>query len=146
MGDRQAVANILYSTQEDPVDLNNDIDLKKAGGKEPPLHYHNGSVFRMVDFAPGVETPLHRAVSLDYGIVIEGEFELVLDSGERRTMRRGDVSINRAGSHKWKNITGNGAKPGRMMYILLDCKDVIGNDKKVEEDLGLLAPYYMGRQ
>ncbi|CAG9949541.1 unnamed protein product [Clonostachys rosea f. rosea IK726] len=38
-------------------------------------------------------------------------FELTLDSGESRIMRPGDVSIQRATSHKWKNITGNGTMP-----------------------------------
>ncbi|KAI1274050.1 NAD(P)-binding protein [Xylaria sp. FL0933] len=143
MGEKQAVANILYSTQETPVELNGDVDIEKARAKEPPLHYHNGSIVRMIDFAPGVESPLHRAVSIDYGIVVEGVFELILDSGEKRVMRQGDVSINRAAAHKWKNITGNGTMPGRMMWILLDCKDVYVNGKKMEGFLGDLAKEYV---
>lgn len=97
----------------------------------------------MIDFAPGVESPMHRAVSIDYGIVVEGVFELVLDSGEKRVMRQGDVSINRAGAHQWRNVTGNGTMPGRMMWILLDCKDVYVNGKKMEGFLGDLAKEYV---
>jgi hypothetical protein len=97
----------------------------------------------MIDFAPGLESPMHRAVSIDYGIVVEGVFELTLDSGETRIMRQGDVSVNRAAAHKWKNITGNGTLPGRMMWILLDCKDVIVNGKKVEGFLGELEKEYI---
>lgn len=100
----------------------------------------------MVDFAPGVESPLHRAVSLDYGVVLEGMFELTLDSGEKRVMRQGDVSINRATAHMWKNITGNGTLPGRMLYVLLDCKPVVVNGEKLGEYLGWLEPYYKGRE
>ncbi|KAJ3561106.1 hypothetical protein NPX13_g9072 [Xylaria arbuscula] len=143
MGEQQAVANILYSTQETPVELNGDVDIEKARAQEPPLHYHNGSIVRMIDFAPGLESPMHRAVSLDYGIVVEGVFELVLDSGEKRVMRQGDVSINRAAAHKWKNITGNGTLPGRMMWILLDCKDVYANGQKLEGFLGELEKEYV---
>ncbi|TRX91637.1 hypothetical protein FHL15_007419 [Xylaria flabelliformis] len=120
MGNNQAIANILYSTKETPVDVNGDVDIKYAAENEPPLHCHNGTVVRMIDFGPGVESPLHRAISVDYGIVLEGEFELTLDSGETRIMRQGDISVQRATAHKWKNITGNGSMPGRMVYILLD--------------------------
>ncbi|KAL5382177.1 hypothetical protein PMIN06_003833 [Paraphaeosphaeria minitans] len=87
-----AVANIIYSTNANPVDMNNDKDLVYARDNEPSIHVPNGSVARLIDFAPGVESPLHRAMSLDYGIVVEGIFELTLDSGEKRIMYPGDIS------------------------------------------------------
>lgn len=99
----------------------------------------------MIDFGPGVSSPLHRAVSLDYGVVLEGQFELTLDSGETRIMRKGDVSIQRATAHSWRNITCNCTMPGRMLYVLLDCKDVVINGQKLEEYLSWLEPYYKGR-
>lgn len=34
MGEQQAVANILYSTQETPVELNGDVDVEKARSQE----------------------------------------------------------------------------------------------------------------
>ncbi|KAL4919358.1 hypothetical protein BDW62DRAFT_44499 [Aspergillus aurantiobrunneus] len=80
------VANIIYSTSENPVDLNHDADMIYARDNEPPIHVPNGSVARMIDFAPGVKSPLHRALSIDYGVVVEGKFELTLDSGEKRVM------------------------------------------------------------
>ncbi|TVY25502.1 hypothetical protein LHYA1_G005107 [Lachnellula hyalina] len=145
MGERQAVANIIYSTQETPVELNGNVDIEKAAAEEPPLHYHNGSIVRIIDFAPDVESPLHRAVSIDYGIVVEGTFELILDSGEKKVMRQGDVSVQRATAHKWKNISGGGTEPGRMMWILLDCKDVFVKGVKMEGFLGDLEKEYVGR-
>lgn len=99
----------------------------------------------MIDFGPAVESPWHRALTIDYGVVIEGVFELTLDSGERRIMRQGDVSIQRATNHMWKNITGNGTLPGRMMWVLLDCKEVVVDGKRVEGDLGGLQKEYVGR-
>ncbi|KAL3477603.1 hypothetical protein BJX99DRAFT_225812 [Aspergillus californicus] len=144
MGEQQAVANILYSTKETPVDMNDDVDIKYAAEVEPGLHIHNGSVVRQIDFAPNVESPLHRAVSIDYGIVVEGEFKLILDSGEERIMRQGDVSVQRATAHKWHNITGNGTMPGRMLWILLDCKDVVVEGKVMAGFLGDLAKEYVG--
>lgn len=49
----------------------------------------------MVDFAPSCVSPMHRALSIDYGIVIEGEMEIELDTGEKRTMTQGDMSVQR---------------------------------------------------
>lgn len=37
---------------------------------------------RTVDSAPGVATAQHRTLTLDFGVVVEGSVELVLDSGE----------------------------------------------------------------
>ncbi|KAI5861112.1 hypothetical protein GGS23DRAFT_576996 [Durotheca rogersii] len=145
MVDNRAVANIIYSTRENPVDLNNNIDVQKAHEAEPPFHYPSGSIVRMIDFGPGVESPFHRAMTIDYGVCIEGVFELTLDSGEKRILRPGDICVQRATNHKWKNITGNGTLPGRMLWVLLDCKEVIVGGKKVEGDLGDLHSEYKGR-
>ncbi|KAJ8119175.1 hypothetical protein ONZ43_g3833 [Nemania bipapillata] len=142
MGEGEALANIIYSTRETPVDINEEVDISKAKEKEPPIYYPGGTVVRMVDFGPGLESPMHRAITLDYGIVLEGVFELELDSGEKRIMRPGDVSVKRAAAHKWRNITGQGTLPGRMLYVLLDCKDVIVNGSKIEGYLGELQKEY----
>lgn len=99
----------------------------------------------MIDFGPGLESPLHRAMTIDYGIVLEGEFELTLDSGASRILRRGDVSVQRATAHKWRNVTGGGTEPGRMVYILLDCKEVIVGGEKIEGFLGELEKEYEDR-
>ena len=85
---------------------------------------------------------MHRALTIDYGVVLEGQFELILESGEKRIMRQGDVSIQRATGHQWKNLTGGGTLPGRMMWFLVGVKDVIVKGKKLEEDLGVLGVYY----
>ena len=86
-------------------------------------------------------------MSIDYGIVLEGEFELSLDSGESRIMRRGDVSVQRATAHKWRNVTSGGTEPGRMMYVLLDCKTPLTapNGEVIEGFLGDLEKEYEGR-
>lgn len=110
---------------------------------QPGLHVHNGSVVRLIDFAPGVESPMHRAMSIDYGVVIEGEFEITLDSGESRIMRPGDVSVQRATMHKWRNCSQT--QCGRMVFILLDCKPLQIGQTNIQEDLGDLAGEYKGR-
>ena len=109
---------------------------------QPGLHIPNGSVVRMMDFGPGLESIPHGVITIDYGVVLEGEFRLTLDSGESRILRRGDVLIQRATSHKWENISGGGTECGRMLFVLLGCKDVVVGGKKIEADLGVLEKEY----
>jgi quercetin dioxygenase-like cupin family protein len=105
---------------------------------QPPLHIPKGTVLRMLDFGPNLESPMHRALSIDYGIVLKGEFELTLDSGGSRLMRKGDISVQRATAHKWKNVTEGGTKAGRMLYVLLDCERLVVNGEVLEGYLGEL--------
>jgi hypothetical protein len=88
---------------------------------------------------------MQRALSIDYGIFLEGVFEIELDSGEVRIMWGGDISVNRACAHKWENITGGGTLPGCMAYILLDCNDIIVDGQKVGGYLGALEVDYIER-
>lgn len=98
----------------------------------------------MIDFAPGGVSPMHRVNSLDYAVVIEGVFKMVLDSGEERIMQRGDVAIQRSTSHRWINVTGNGLLPGRILFVLHDVKDLNVAGTKVDGFLGVLGKDYVG--
>lgn len=86
----------------------------------------------MLDFSPGAETPFHRGESIDYNIVIEGEFDLVLDSGEVTRMKRGDVNVQRATLHKWINVSDGGKGPGRLFNVLVDIKPLIVNGQEIQ--------------
>jgi quercetin dioxygenase-like cupin family protein len=132
-----AAFGLGYVTKGFPVDLNNDADInvyKPYLSSPPGLVATGGTVLRFVDVGPGHLSPMHRTVSLDYGVVIEGEFELVLDSGETRTMKRGDVAIQRGTMHAWRN--NSKTEWGRMMYVLQECKPVEVEGKVLEEDYG----------
>ena len=98
----------------------------------------------MIDFAPGAVSPMHRVNSLDYAIVLEGVFRMVLDSGEERIMQRGDIAIQRSTAHRWINVTGNGLLAARMLFVLLDVKDVHVAGGRVEGYLGDLGKDYVG--
>lgn len=54
----------------------------------------DGIVFKTTNFAPGTETVIHRTVSLDFVAVIEGEMELVIDSGETTRLKPGVCRSN----------------------------------------------------
>lgn len=85
--------------------------------------------------APNIISPMHRTVSMDYGFVLEGEIELVLDSGETRLMKRGDMCVQRATNHAWRNVS---PKDGwaRMVYVLVGAEKIEIAGKKLDEDLG----------
>ncbi|ORY71074.1 uncharacterized protein BCR38DRAFT_462356 [Pseudomassariella vexata] len=141
---KSAIANILYSTHEHPVNLNGDADVKYARENEPGITVKNGTVCRLIDFAPGTVSPLHRVKSIDYAVVIEGVFKMVLDSGEERVLHRGDVAINRSTAHRWINVTGGGLLPARILFVLQDIRDLTIAGKNVDKDLGVLEKDYVG--
>ena len=76
---------------------------------------------------------MHRTVSLDYGIVLEGELELVLDSGETRAMKPGDIAVQRGTNHAWRNSSES--KWARMIFVLLPGAPLEVAGKMLGEDL-----------
>ncbi|KAJ5598860.1 hypothetical protein N7537_008944 [Penicillium hordei] len=90
-----ALFSLAYATNEIPVQLSNDKDLGiyKSNLEDPPgITIPGGTVLRMVDMKPGSISPMHRTISLDYGVFLKGEVELILDSGETRLLKRGDIA------------------------------------------------------
>ena len=75
-----------------------------------------GTVVRVVVTPPGGVTPMHRTRTVDYGVVLEGEAVLVLP-GSERTLRQGDIVIQRGTDHRWENRSDT---PLRMLFVLLD--------------------------
>jgi quercetin dioxygenase-like cupin family protein len=124
---------LSYATQGFPVDLDNEADIKCYAHflEDPPgLTVSGGTVLRHVDFVPNTTAAMHRTVSLDYGVVLEGEIECILDSGEARLLRRGDVCIQRGTMHAWRNPSET--QWCRMLFVLQPSKPI--NDFK--EELG----------
>jgi len=129
--------SVAYTTNF-PADLNNDADVaahddKLASGKLG-LVSSGGTVLRYVDFAPVYECMMHRTQSVDYGIVVEGCVESILDSGEKRLLRRGDVMVQRATMHAWRNPSET--EWCRMIFVLQDSKPLFINGERFGEDLG----------
>jgi mannose-6-phosphate isomerase-like protein (cupin superfamily) len=85
----------------------------------PPPH---GTKIRINEFAPGhlneagLQSPVHRTRSIDYGIVLAGEITLVLDDSEV-TLHAGDVVVQRGTDHAWAN---RGTSTARVAFILID--------------------------
>ena len=127
-----------YTTSKFPVQLSDNADITSYEAfltNQPGITIPGGTVLRIVDMAPGASSPMHRTVSLDYGVVLEGEVELILDSGEKRLMRRGDTSIQRATNHEWRNTSET--TWARMLYVLQEAEPLTVNGKTLKEDYGV---------
>jgi quercetin dioxygenase-like cupin family protein len=112
------VSTLLWVTDETPADVSSRADKgKREIGIPPP---EGGSLFRIVDFPPGAKGEMHRTRSVDYGLVLEGEIDMLLPEAKVR-LRRGDVLVQQGVDHAWEN---NGAATCRIAFILIDAKHV----------------------
>lgn len=131
---------LSYATKGFPVSMDNGEDLKVYEhylNEAPGLVISGGTVLRHVDIPPNTACTMHRTVSLDYGTVLEGEVELLLDSGEKRIMRRGDVAIQRGTMHQW--INPSKTEWTRMLFVLQESKPLRIAGETFGEDLAGMA-------
>ena len=133
--------NVIYTTSSFPIDMSDDADIRqheqvRSEGRLG-LVRSNGTVCRMVDFAPNGDALMHRTKSLDYGIVVEGEIELHLDSGEVKLMKRCDVAVQRGTMHAWKNASKT--EWARIVFVLQDSQPLSVGGKTLGEELGHAA-------
>ena len=90
------------------ADLAHHLTIASAG---PPYLFFpvaGASAVAYLDFAPNTEQEdgfWHRTQTVDYLVVLEGELELGLDGGETRVLKKGDLVVQRACMHKWKNLS-----------------------------------------
>ncbi|MEU8663231.1 cupin domain-containing protein [Actinoplanes philippinensis] len=93
-----------------------------------------GTKIRINEFRPGhldergLQSPVHRTASIDYGIVLDGEITLVLDDSEV-LLRAGDVVVQRGIDHAWAN---RGTVPARVVFVLVD--------GEFDDDLAAILP------
>jgi quercetin dioxygenase-like cupin family protein len=80
----------------------------------------NGTVFRVVEFAPGGAPRVHRTDSIDYAVVISGEIDMELDDSVVH-VKAGDVLVQRGTIHNWVN---RGSAPCVIAFVLIDAKPV----------------------
>ncbi|KAK6987486.1 hypothetical protein R3P38DRAFT_3101403, partial [Favolaschia claudopus] len=99
--------------------------------EHPELISPGGSTFRAFEFAPGSVSPMHRTISLDYGIVAKGTIVLEMEDGSRVTLTEGDTVVQRGGMHCWRNET---SEWGRMYFVGLGAQPVKVNGQELKEE------------
>ena len=112
-----ASACVVWTTESFPVNNTgaDDDGLRKVG-----TTLKNGTVFRVIEFAPGVSPRNHRTDSIDYAVVISGEIDMELD-GSSVHLKAGDVLVQRGTIHNWIN---RGSEPCVMAFVLIDAEPV----------------------
>src|SRR4029434_10797776 len=85
-----SVCNI-WTTDRSPANNDGDADegLRKVG-----TTLKNGTIFRILAFAPGLAPRNHRQDSIDYVVVMSGEIDMELD-GAVVHVKAGDVMVQR---------------------------------------------------
>ena len=118
-----ASAAVIWTTETAPADNSGDGDaaMKKVATTLP-----GGSVFRVVEFSPGVSPRVHRTDSIDYAVVISGEIDMELEKGDEVHLRAGDVLVQRGTVHNWIN---RGKAPCVIAFALIDAKPVSAGGK-----------------
>ena len=78
----------------------------------------DGTVFRFVEYQPGVAPRNHRTETIDYAVVISGEIEMELDGSVVR-LKQGDVLVQQNTTHNWVN---RGTQPCVIAFVLVPTK------------------------
>jgi len=121
-----ASACVIWATDTFPADNSGDADTstRKVGTTLP-----GGTVFRVIEFSPGVTPRVHRTDSIDYAVVISGEIDMELEKGSEVHLKAGDVLVQRGTVHNWIN---RGEAPCVMAFVLVDAKPATAGGKRLE--------------
>ncbi len=112
-----ATACVVWTTESFPVNNLGDTD---AGLRAVGTTLKNGTIFRVIEFAPGVAPRNHRTDSIDYAVVVSGEIDMEMENSVVH-LNAGDVLVQRGTIHNWVN---RGTKPCVMAFILIDAQPV----------------------
>src|SRR5207237_7931 len=109
----RATACNIWTTEGFPA--NND-GAADEGLRKVDTTLKNGTIFRVIEFAPGLAARNHRTDSIDYIVIISGEIDMELDDSVVH-LKAGDVMVQRGTIHNWVN---NGTAPCVLAVILID--------------------------
>ena len=91
---------LLWATDTLPALNDGDEDM---GDLDVGLGFKGGSVFGIVKWEPGSTPRMHRTLTLDYGVILQGSVVLQLDDGVEVELKAGDTFVQRGTVHAWDN-------------------------------------------
>ena len=71
---------------------------------------------------------MHRTLTIDYAVVMQGEIFMILDGGKEVHLKAGDVLVQRGTVHDWVN---RGGVPCVIAFVLMASKPVEVAGKKL---------------
>jgi mannose-6-phosphate isomerase-like protein (cupin superfamily) len=117
-----ATASVVWTSEGFPVDNDGEED---DGQRKTGTTLANGTVFRILELAPGVSPRNHRTDSIDYAVVMSGEVDMVLDDTTVH-LKAGDVLVQRGTIHNWVNRS---PEPCVIAFVLIAAKPVTAGGK-----------------
>jgi quercetin dioxygenase-like cupin family protein len=112
----------IWTTEGFPVNNDGQDD---AATRQVGTTLANGTILRVVEFSPGVQSRNHRTDSIDYAIIMSGEIDMEMD-GAMIHLKAGDVLVQRGTIHNWINT---GSAPCVIAFALIDGKPVTAGGK-----------------
>ena len=113
-----ASASVIWTTDTIPADNSGHDD---GAARTVGTTLAGGTVFRVIEYRPGVAPRVHRTNSIDYAVVISGEIDMQLDDDSEVHLRAGDVVVQRGTIHNWVN---RGQRPCVIAFVLIDAAPV----------------------
>ena len=126
-GRKGQAATVVWTTESFPVDNNGQKD---GSHRQTGTTLANGTVFRVVEFSPGVVSRNHRTDSIDFGVVMSGEIDMHLEA-EVVHLSAGDVLVQRGTIHDWVN---NGTEPCVIAFVLIYAEPVTSGGNVLAAD------------
>ena len=115
-GRKNMYRQLIWTTEELPVEFSDDDgDL---GAREIATTIKDGSVFRVIEYQPGVEARNHRTDSIDYAVIISGEIDMEMGDTVVH-LKAGDVLVQRGTIHNWVN---NGSESCVIAFVLISAQ------------------------
>jgi len=121
-----ATACVVWTSEGFPID---NTGTKDEGLRETGTTHENGTVFRILELQPGNTPRVHRTDSLDYAVIMQGEIDMELETGEITHLKAGDVIVQRGTVHNWIN---NGTEPCIIAFALISAKPVTAGGKTLD--------------
>jgi quercetin dioxygenase-like cupin family protein len=111
-------ACVVWTSEGFPVDNTGTAD---EGLRETGTTLESGTVFRILELQPGNTPRIHRTDSLDYAVIMSGEIDMELETGDITHLKAGDVVVQRGTVHNWIN---RGPGPCVIAFVLIAAKPV----------------------
>jgi len=118
-----AEACVIWTSEGFPIDNTGSAD---EGLRETGTTHGNGTVFRILELQPGNTPRIHRTDSLDYAVIMKGEIDMELETGDITHLKAGDVIVQRGTVHNWVN---RGPEPCVIAFVLIAAKPVEAGGK-----------------
>jgi len=104
---------------DEPRELPDSGGAPLQAGPLPPPGGYRVLIFNLSATPTAEALGIHATDSTDVIVVIDGEVDLELDSGEIRTLMAGDTLVQNATAHRWVNRSG---QPVRLAVFTVGAK------------------------